>query len=219
MAKKRLRAIMFGPPGSGKGTQGQLLADRFDVPHVSTGELFRAEIAGKSAQGKMLKKYVEAGALVPDELTNAVVTNQLKRMDLRKGFVLDGYPRNVEQATHLNRVVKINIAVQLRVADVEAVRRLVGRVQCVDCEQVYHKTDSPPIKPGMCALCGGNLIKRNDDTKNLIRKRLETFHFMTEPLVSYYRQKGVLLTINGEQAIPYVFEEIMKKTAKLGFKS
>lgn len=219
MSKKTFHAVLFGPPGSGKGTQGQLLADRFDVPQIGAGELFRAEIAEKTVQGKLLKEYVGSGVLVPDELVNAVITNQLKQLDLRKGFVLDGYPRNVEQATHLNRVAKINLAIQLKIPDKEAVRRLTGRVQCVDCEQVYHLTDTPPIKPGICALCGGKLKKRNDDTKDLIRKRLETFHFMTEPLVTYYRQQGVLLTITGEQAIPYVFEEIIKKIGKLGFKS
>lgn len=217
MNKKRLHAILFGPQGCGKGTQGQLLADRFDVPMIGAGEMFRAEIADETSLGKIAKKYVESGALAPDELVNAIVAHRLKRLDISHGFILDGYPRNVEQAIHLDRIVKVNLALQIRISDKEAVRRLSGRVQCVACKQVYHLTESPPIKPGVCAMCGGKLVKRSDDTEELIRSRLATYHFMTEPIAAYYRQRGVLLTINGEQAIPYVFEDILKKIGKLGF--
>lgn len=215
--KKRLHATLFGPQGCGKGTQGQLLADRFDVPLVGVGEMFRAEISEGSSLGKVAKQYVESGALAPDELVNAIVANRMKHLDLSHGFILDGYPRNVEQATHLDRISKINLAIQIKISDKEAVRRLTGRVQCVACKQVYHLTDAPPIRPGVCALCGHKLVKRDDDTEELIRARLASYHFMTEPMATYYRQRGVLLSINGEQAIPYVFEDIVKKVAKLGF--
>lgn len=217
MTRKRLRVILFGPQGCGKGTQGQLLADRFDIPLIGAGEMFRAEIADGTSLGKLAKKYVESGALAPDELVNAIVAHHLKRVDISHGFILDGYPRNVEQATYLDRVAKVNLALQIKISDKEALHRLTGRVQCVACKQVYHLIESPPIKPGVCALCGHRLKRRTDDTEELIRNRLATYHFMTEPIAAYYRQRGVLLNINGEQAIPYVFEDIMKKAAKLGF--
>jgi adenylate kinase len=217
VSRKRLRAVIFGPQGSGKGTQGQLLADRFDIPLIGAGELFRAEISEGSNLGKVAKKYVDSGMLAPDELVNAIIAQQLKKYDLSRGFLLDGYPRNVEQAHQLDRIAKVNLALQIRISDVESIRRLTGRVQCVACKQVYHLTDAPPIRPGVCVMCGKKLIRREDDTEELIRNRLATYHFMTEPLTSYYRQRGVLLTIRGEQAIPYVFEDILKKLAKLGF--
>lgn len=217
MSKKHLRAILFGPQGCGKGTQGQLLADRFDVPLIGAGEMFRSEIAEGTSLGKLVKKYVESGALAPDELVNAVVAHHLERVMTDKRYILDGYPRNVEQATHLDRLAKVNLAMQIKISDKEAVRRLTGRVQCVICKQVYHLTDAPPIKPGICALCGHKLVRRTDDKEDLIRSRLAAYHFMTEPLAAYYRQRGVLLNINGEQPIPYVFEDILKKMNKLGY--
>ncbi len=217
VSQKRLRAVIFGPQGSGKGTQGQLLADRFDIPLIGAGELFRAEIAQGTGPGKVAKRYVETGVLAPDELVNAIIGAQLKRYDLTRGFLLDGYPRNVEQAHHLDRITRINLALQIRISDDEAVRRLTGRVQCVACKQVYHLVDAPPIRPGICSLCGHKLVRRDDDTEEVIRARLATYHFMTEPLAAYYRQRGVLLTVNGEQAIPYVFEDVLKKLAKLRF--
>lgn len=219
MTRKKLRATLFGPPGSGKGTQGQLLADRFDIPLISVGDLFRAEINEGTTLGKLAKKYVESGALAPDELGNAIVANQLKRLDLSHGFIIDGYPRTVEQAQHLDRIARLNLAILLKLSDREALRRLTGRLQCGACQQLYQVTFAPPIKPGICALCGRRLKQRVDDTEELIKKRLANYHFITEPLAAYYRQRGILLTINGEQPIPYVFEDIVKKMAKLGFQS
>ncbi|MEK7655695.1 MAG: nucleoside monophosphate kinase [Patescibacteria group bacterium] len=217
MTKKRLRVVLFGPQGCGKGTQGQLIADRFDVPLVGVGEMHRKEIAENTSLGKLVKQYVESGTLAPDEVTNAIVAKQMKRLDLSKGFVIDGYPRNVEQAIHLDRIAKVNLAINIKISDKESIRRLEGRVQCEACGQVYHLTDAPPIRKGVCVVCGRKLTKRSDDTEDIIRQRLASYHFMTEPLVTYYRQRGVLLVINGEQPIPYVFEDVMKKTAKLGF--
>lgn len=213
-----LRAVLFGPQGCGKGTQGKLLAERLDVPLLSLGELFRSEIAAGTHLGKLLKAYVPKGLLAPDDVVNAVMAQGLKKADLSRGFILDGYPRNVEQATHLDRIIKINLAIYLKISDKEAVRRLLGRRYCSRCHHIYHVTDASPIKPGICSVCGGRLKRRVDDDEDAIRKRLAAFHFMTAPLASYYRQRGVLLTVNGEQAISYVFEELMKKTMKLGFK-
>lgn len=215
MMKKHLRAVLFGPQGCGKGTQGQLLSDRYDIPIIGVGEMFRREIHEQTALGKILHSYVDNGLLAPDDVVNAVVAAGLKKMDLGHGFLLDGYPRNVEQATYLERIAKVNIAIFLRISDAEAVRRLLGRRQCVRCKATYHVQDVPPAKPGVCTVCGGKLLPREDDTEEAIRKRLASFHFMTEPMTSFYRQRGVLLVVNGEQPIQYVFEELMRKIAKL----
>lgn len=217
MTKQRIRAIIFGPQGCGKGTQGELLSDRFDIPIIGAGELFRAEIAEQSPLGRVLQDYVESGLLAPDEVVNAVIAQRLKKFDLSKGFLLDGYPRNVEQATQLDRIVKVNLAISIKLTDAEAVRRLMGRRQCSQCKTVFHVTDAPPAIEGVCSVCGGSIVRRADDTEDVIRRRLATYHFMTEPLAAYYRQRGVLLVVNGEQTIPYVFQDLTKKMAKLGF--
>jgi adenylate kinase len=217
MKNKRLCAVIFGPQGSGKGTQGELLADRFDIPLVGAGDLFRAEIARGSQLGKLAQTSVEAGMLAPDELVNGIMSRQLKTLDLTKGFLLDGYPRNVEQAQNLQRILPPNVAIEIKLQDDTAVKRLASRRQCSRCKAVYSMTSVPPVKPGICSLCGGKLIKRDDDNEKTIRARLATYHFMTAPLSRYYREKGILLVVNGEQDIPYVFEDLIKKLAKLGF--
>lgn len=216
--KKTIHVVLFGPQGCGKGTQGQLLTERFSIPFVSAGDMFRDEIAEKTHLGLLIDEYVNRGLLAPDEVVNAIVARRLQALDLSHGFVLDGYPRNVEQAIHLDRLMKINLAIYLKISDKESLRRLAGRLQCPICKQVYHVTDAPPLKSGKCSVCGSRLIRREDDTEELIRHRLVTYHFMTEPLMAYYRQRGVLLTVNGEQPIAYVFQDIIKRMAKLGFK-
>ncbi|MFZ6014895.1 MAG: adenylate kinase family protein [Patescibacteria group bacterium] len=217
MRKKNLQAVIFGPQGCGKGTQGILLSDRFSVPIVGAGDLFRAEMAQESKLGELVGEYVKQGLLAPDELVNAVMAKQLKKLNLEKGFVLDGYPRNVEQAQQLDRILKINLAIQIKIDDKEVLKRLEGRIQCPKCKTVYHEKDSPPAKKNTCSLCQGELIKRADDTKDVILQRLKAYHLLTAPLAGYYREKGNLLVIHGGQAIPYVFEDIIKKIAKLGF--
>ncbi len=217
MKNKHLSAVIFGPQGSGKGTQGTLLAERLNIPLIGAGELFRDEISEKSTLGNLVAQYVNQGLLVPDELVNAVMARHLKRVDLSHGFILDGYPRNVEQAEALDRILPINLAIQLKIDDTEVVRRLSGRMQCPKCKSVYHETEAPPVKKGICSLCGTPLIKREDDKEEVIKLRLQAYHYMTAPLAGYYRQRGVLLVINGEQPIHYVFEDIVKKISKLGF--
>lgn len=217
MKNKRLCAVIFGPQGSGKGTQGTLLAERLNIPLIGAGDIFRAEIAEKSTLGDLVSQYVDQGLLVPDELVNAVMARHLKHVDLARGFILDGYPRNVEQANSLDRILPINLAIQLKIEDSEVVKRLSGRLQCPKCKTVYHESEAPPIKKGICSLCGEKLIRRDDDKAEIIQQRLKAYHYMTAPLANYYRQRGVLLMINGKQPIQYVFEDLMKKIAKLGF--
>lgn len=217
MARKRLRAVLFGPQGSGKGTQGRMLADYFGVPLIGSGELFRAEIQEKTALGKLVKSYVSRGALVPDELVNAVVQKQVKAIAADSGFLLDGYPRNVEQAESFDKVVKINLALQIKIRDEESLRRLLGRRQCVACKTIFHVEDHAPVTQGVCDACGKALVIREDDKEEIIRARLEAYHFMTEPLATYYRKGGVLLAVKGEQPIASLFEELVRKIRTLGF--
>ncbi len=214
---KRIKAVLFGPQGSGKGTQGKLLAERFDLPLICLGELIREEIAENSHLGKLIRSYVESGLLAPDDMVNAVVTRGLKKIDFSRGFILDGFPRNVEQAMYLDRITKINLAVSIKLSDAEALKRLAGRRQCLKCKQIYHLIYAPTVKQGICSVCGGKVVKRQDDEEKAIPRRLASYHFMTEPLASYYRQRSVLLVVNGEQSIQYVFDDLIHKMSKLGF--
>lgn len=216
MKRKRLRAVMFGPQGSGKTTQGRTLAEHFGVPFIGAGDLLRREIEEKSALGKMVSEYVSSGMLAPDELIDAIVKKQLAEFDLTKGFVLDGYPRNIEQAMSMDKRVKVNIAIQLKIKDATAVKRLAGRVQCAKCRTVFHKSFlSDETKK--CQKCGGKLQTREDDKEEIVRQRLAAYHFMTEPMATYYRKTGALLAVNAEQPIDDLFEELTRKLAKLGF--
>lgn len=217
MSRKRLRAVIFGPQGCGKGTQGQLLGDVFNVPVIGSGELFRAEIAQGTPLGRIAEEYTKSGCLAPDELVNGIMSSQLKSLDLSKGFLLDGYPRTVDQANFLQRILPINVAILLKIPDEVAVERLLSRIQCPKCKTVFNLTKAPPAVAGICSICGGHLKRREDDTEGAIRTRLVNYHFMTEPLVRHYTQKGVLLMLKGDQSIEYVHKVMMGKLAKLGF--
>ncbi len=183
MSRKRIRAILFGPQGSGKTTQGQLLAERYGVPFIEAKGALQDEIESGSAMGKLVAGYMEAKVLAPDDLVNAVMVKHLKAA-ADQGFVLDGYPRNVEQAASLDKISKIQLAIQLKMNDDRAVKRLDHRY-------------------------------KEDD----MRRKLALYHFMTEPMASYYRQRGVLLAVNADQKVEDLYEELVKKMAKLGFKA
>ncbi len=218
MRRKRLRAVLFGPQGAGKSLQASLIAERFGVPLVSSGEAFREEIAERTALGDLASEYVEAGMFAPDELANATLGRKLKALHEEEGFVLDGYPRNVEQAETLDRMSRVTLAVQIKIPDSVAVKRLAGRLVCRDCRTVLHRDgmgSSSGVRP--CPLCSGKLIPRPKDEEETVRRRLAAYHFMTEPLAAYYRQRGVLLAVNGEQTVVELFEELNRKLAKLGF--
>ncbi len=217
MQRKKLRAVIFGPQGCGKGTQGILLSDKFTVPIVGSGELFRAEIAKGSPLGRIAEEYTRSGCLAPDELVNGIISSQLKSLDLSRGFILDGYPRTVDQAGFLQRILPVNVAILIKIPDEVAVKRLLSRIQCPVCKTVYNTSEARPAISGVCAVCGGALKRREDDTEEAIRTRLANYHFMTEPLARYYRQKGTLLMIKGDQSIEYVHKVMMGKLAKLGF--
>lgn len=215
MARARLRALLFGPHGAGKTTQGQLLAECYGVPFVSSGNVLRAEISEKTAIGKMVQEYVEAGMLAPDELVDAIVLKRLKGLALERGYVLDGFPRNVEQAVALDKLLKPNLAIQLKIPDTAALKRIAGRLVCDKCRAVFHRDFG--LKETVCTVCHGTLAARRDDTEDTVRRRLAVYHFMTEPLAAHYRQKGTLLAVNADQSIVDLHQELCKKTQKLGF--
>lgn len=211
MRRKRLRAVIFGPQGAGKSLQASLLSERFGVPLVASGLLFREQIADKTALGNLAQEYVEAGMFAPDELANAVLARRLKDVNEGKGFVLDGYPRNVEQAETLDRLAKVNLAIQLKISDATSVKRLGGRLMCRACRTIA------PGASRVCKNCGEKLAAREKDQEETVRRRLAAYHFMTEPLSGYYRQRGVLLAVNAEQSSEDLTQELVRKLAKLGF--
>lgn len=219
MRRKHIRAVLFGPQGAGKSQQAALLAERFGVPLVSSGDAFRAEIAEASALGDLAREYVEGRMFTPDDLANAIVARRLKGMDLEKGFVIDGYPRNVDQAETLDRLAKVNLAIHLRLSDATAVKRLAGRLVCTGCRMIVPQDGmvGSDGKTVPCPVCGARLMSRGKDDEETVRRRLAAYHFMTEPLAGYYRQRGVLLAVNAEQTVADLFEEFNRKLAKLGF--
>ncbi len=217
MPRLRVRGILFGPPGSGKGTQGALLAEQFGVAYVGVGDLVRAEVAEGGRLGDLVRDYVDHGVLAPDELVNAILASRLKKLDLGQGFVLDGYPRNVEQAQWLDRTLKPNLAIALRLPDDAAVARLRGRRMCRGCGAVWHAGLLPKPWDADCPCCEGMLETRSDDAEEPVRRRLRAYHFMTEPLASFYRQKGILLTVDAGPSIADVNANLVKKMLKLGF--
>lgn len=202
--------LVFGPQASGKGTQADMLAKRYSTPHISTGNIFRENITAKTPLGELAASYINQGNLVPNEVTNKLIAKRLKEKDCQKGLVLDGYPRNIEQAKFLDQVIKIDKVIWIYLTDEEALFRISGRRSC-ECGQVYHLKFNPPKKSDVCDKCGQKLFVRDDETEEAIQKRLAIFHQETEPLKNYYRQKGILLEINGKPPIKEVSEDIISK--------
>ncbi|MDA2808177.1 adenylate kinase [Nocardiopsis suaedae] len=201
-----MRAVLVGPPGAGKGTQAQILASELSIPKVSTGDIFRANVSGGTELGRTAKSYMDRGDLVPDEVTNEMVRGRLAEEDAREGFLLDGFPRNVPQAETLDSMLKdmgtaLDAVLELKVDEEEVVKRLSGRRSCRECGRVYHLDYDPPEADGVCDACGGELYQRDDDREEVIRHRLEVYREQTEPLVAYYRDKGVLVAIGATGAV------------------
>lgn len=208
--------VLLGPPGSGKGTQAERLAAAFGLAHISTGDLFRENIRLGTELGKRVQEYLSRGELVPDDVTIAMVAEQLRLPVAREGAVFDGFPRTVEQAQALDRELarlgkSVDKAVELVVPDDEVVRRLSGRRICRVCQAAYHVEFNPPSCPGRCDKCGGELYQREDDRPEVLRRRLEVYHRQTTPVIEYYRQAGVLRRVDGTGPI----EEVGKRLADL----
>ena len=203
-----MRLVLFGPPGSGKGTQAAKLSDLMGIPRISTGDILRKHVADGTPLGKKAKAFMESGALVPDALVIEMTEHRLLEPDARKGFILDGFPRTVAQAHALERVTPIDLVVNLFLEPEELVKRNTGRRVCPKDDSVYHILNNPPRKPGICDKCGTPLITREDDREDVVRKRIATYEDQTQPLVSYYRQKGLLKEVYATGLISEIFHRI-----------
>jgi adenylate kinase len=213
---KTMNVVLIGPPGSGKGTQAELLRDKNGFVHYSTGEVFRDHIARKTSVGLAVEEYVTSGRLVPDEVVLKVV-NAFMAEHAGKPTLFDGFPRTIPQAEGLDKVLgkhslKVDLAVLVDLADDEVVKRLTARRQCRNCGKIYNLTFKPPKKAGICDDCGGELYQRKDDTESVIRDRLQTYHQQTEPVLGYYSAQGKLKRIDGALGRDRVYGEILRLT-------
>ena len=213
--------VLLGPPGAGKGTQGERLVKDYQIPHISTGDIFRASIKAGTALGREAQKYMDAGELVPDEVVVGIVQERLEEGDTKAGFLLDGFPRTVSQADALDEFLQvagrpllavINIAVDPEVL----VTRLSGRRICKKCSAVYHIATKKPKIDGVCDHCEGQLMQRDDDREETVRKRLQVYTEQTEPLIRYYQEASLLLSVNGDQDINQVYQDIVNALGALG---
>jgi adenylate kinase len=208
-----LNLILLGPPGAGKGTQAELLIKRFNTPHISTGDIFRAAIKEGTPLGTEAKRFMDSGQLVPDEVVIGIVKERLMKNDCQSGFLLDGFPRTVPQADSLDNFLqshnkKIDAVINIDVESVILLKRLTGRRVCRNCASVYHVETKQPKSVGICDHCGGEVYQRDDDAPATVSKRLEVYQAQTEPLINYYRQKGILHTFDGKELIQEIFVKI-----------
>lgn len=208
-----MKIIMLGAPGAGKGTQAKMIAEKYGIPHVSTGDIFRANIKNGTELGMEAKKYMDQGLLVPDELTVKILLDRVAQEDCKKGYVLDGFPRTIPQAQVLDNALSelgdaIDYAVNVDVPDENIVKRMSGRRACVSCGATYHVEHVPPKKEGACDKCGQELILRDDDKPETVLNRLKVYHDQTQPLIDFYTKKGVLRTVDGTVDMKDVFAAI-----------
>lgn len=213
-----MKIIMLGAPGAGKGTQAKMIADKYGVPHISTGDIFRANIKNGTELGMEAKKYMDQGLLVPDELTVRILLDRVAQDDCKNGYVLDGFPRTIPQAEVLDSELTklgdhIDYAINVDVPDENIVKRMSGRRACLTCGATYHVEHVPPKKEGICDVCGSELVLRDDDKPETVKNRLNVYHEQTQPLIDFYTEKGVLKTVDGTVPMEEVFAAI---TAILG---
>ncbi len=210
-----MKIIMLGAPGAGKGTQAKKIAEKYQIPHISTGDIFRANIKNGTELGNKAKTYMEQGLLVPDELVCDLVVDRVKQDDCANGYVLDGFPRTIPQAESLDAALKamgqaVDYAVNVEVPDENIIHRMGGRRACLACGATYHVENIPPKKEGICDVCGANLVLRDDDKPETVKKRLDVYHEQTQPLIDYYTKAGVLVEVDGTMAMDDVFAAICK---------
>ena len=208
-----MKIIMLGAPGAGKGTQAKQIAAKYQIPHISTGDIFRANIKNGTELGKKAKTYMDQGALVPDELTCDLVMDRIQQDDCKNGFVLDGFPRTIPQAEALTAALAkdddaIDYALEIFIEDQAIIDRMSGRRVCKSCGATYHVVNIPPKTEGVCDECDGELIVRDDDAPETVKKRLDVYHEQTAPLIDYYKKQGILKVIDGSKGLDTCFEEI-----------
>lgn len=209
-----MKIIMLGAPGAGKGTQAKMIAEKYNIPHISTGDIFRANIKNGTELGKKAKSYMDKGQLVPEELTLDLIMDRFKEDDCKNGYVLDGFPRTIPQAEALDAALKANgekvdFAIDVDVPDENIVKRMGGRRACVNCGATYHIVYSPTKVEGKCDKCGEELIVRDDDKPETVLSRLEVYHNQTQPLIDYYNEQGILKTVDGTVDMKDVFKAIV----------
>ena len=215
MEEMYMRIIMLGAPGAGKGTQAKKIAAKYSIPHISTGDIFRANIKNGTELGKKAKTYMDQGLLVPDELVVDLVVDRVNQDDCANGYVLDGFPRTIPQAEALDKALmemgqSIDYAINVEVPDENIVQRMSGRRACVNCGATYHIVYAPTKKENVCDTCEGELILRDDDKPETVQKRLNVYHEQTQPLIDYYTEKNKLVEVDGTIDIEKVFDAIVK---------
>ncbi len=214
-----MKLLLMGPPGAGKGTQAEVLTQKLSIPHISTGDMFRKAIKDGTELGRKAKEYIDAGKLVPDEVTVGIVRERLAEPDCERGFLLDGFPRTVNQAEALDEIlnelgIKLDAVINIEVPRGKLLDRLTGRRICKSCGATYHVTFNPPKEANQCDVCGGELYQRSDDTVETVANRLDVYAKQTAPLIEYYQKQGLLENINGDQEIKAVLKEIGERLGR-----
>ena len=209
-----MKIIMLGAPGAGKGTQAKKIAEKYQIPHISTGDIFRSNIKEGTELGMKAKAFMDQGALVPDELTIGMLMDRIAKADCENGYVLDGFPRTIPQAESLTTALgergqKIDYAVNVDVPDENIINRMSGRRACLNCGATYHIVYNPSKVEGICDVCGDKLVLRDDDKPETVKKRLSVYHDQTQPLIDYYKEAGVLANVDGTQDMEKVFSDIV----------
>ncbi len=209
-----MKIVMLGAPGAGKGTQALNIAKEYNIPHISTGDIFRANIKNQTELGMKAKEYMDKGALVPDDVTIGMLLGRIAEPDCKSGFVLDGFPRTIPQAESLrdaltNQGAKIDFAVDIEVPDENIINRMSGRRACTKCGGTYHIVFNPPKKEGICDNCGAELVQRADDKPETVLERLKTYHELTQPLIDFYKKENVLVEVDGTKKPSEVLEDIL----------
>ena len=209
-----MKIIMLGAPGAGKGTQAKKIADKYGIPHISTGDIFRANIKGGTELGMKAKSYMDQGQLVPDDVTIGMLLDRISEADCADGYVLDGFPRTIPQAESLTKALesrgeKMEYAIDVDVPDANIVSRMSGRRACLACGATYHVVTIPPKQEDICDGCGETLVQREDDKPETVQKRLTVYHDQTQPLIEYYKQAGILVTVDGTKDLNDVFADIV----------
>ena len=209
-----MKIVMLGAPGAGKGTQADKIAEKYNIPHISTGDIFRSNIKAGTELGKKANSFIDQGLLVPDEVTIGMLLDRIHEADCENGYILDGFPRTIPQAESLTAALKengeaIDFALDVEVPDANIVNRMAGRRACLKCGATYHTEFAAPKKEGICDKCGSELVLRDDDKPETVQKRLEVYHEQTHPLIDYYKKKGVLHAIDGTLSMETVFKNIV----------
>ncbi len=210
-----MKIIMLGAPGAGKGTQAKMIADKYGIPHISTGDIFRANLKAGTELGKKAKVYMDQGLLVPDELTCDLVVDRISQDDCANGFILDGFPRTIPQAECLTEALAkmddaMDYAIDIDVPDEAIIERMSGRRACLNCGATYHIVNVPPKVEGICDRCGSPIVLRADDEPETVKKRLDVYHEQTQPLVDYYKEQGILRSVDGTLGMMEIFNAIIE---------